>query len=546
MREGIEGQKKFYQRNNCEKIASLCLLHTLLFFSFAFVFAEDGEQAERARYVWERYINSLATAKPIDIKEEKQGENKQVLPENLSVYVKEFRWIKDEKPPISLKDILNDYENRKISGKELKELLQLVNQRIQKEGYVTTKVIIAPQHIQRGVVYFTLQKGIIHEFIYSKGSVHIPIAQIFPHGQDEWMNIRDLEQGVEHIRNVPGETVEMKIIPLKDHSADILLYVTRGKLWQIHGNLEYNGKKPYTIRGRLDIGNPFHLQDVLSFQVGRNIGYHRKYKDYQQFSIAYRIPYRKFNFSFRTAYLINGQPLDVGEMSYPHQTKTKENVFKIEKMVKRDNQRKAKYFISYHTYERRNTIGNTDIRVQRINKSDITMGATYQQYFSQGQCYGLYSVTKNVRQKNEIGGMRNYLIHQFDFSYVRYLTQNRQYQGLFHGQIGMGRIYDTDEIAIGGLYTVRGYNGAKMLSGKSGWYIQQECQWRKGNHEPYVAWDIGNIKTESGSSWLSGMTVGVRGYKGISYDIAISTPLIRPRGWEKDKIVMYANIGMDI
>lgn len=80
--------------------------------------------------------------KPIDIKAEKQGENKQVLPENSSVYVKEFRWIKDEKPPISVNDILRDYENRKISGNELQELLQLLNQRIQKEGYVTTKVVI--------------------------------------------------------------------------------------------------------------------------------------------------------------------------------------------------------------------------------------------------------------------------------------------------------------------------------------------------------------------------------------------------------------------
>lgn len=104
MREGIEGQKKFYQRNNCENSIAMPFAY-LAIFSFAFVFAEDGEQVERARYVWERYINSLATAKPIDIKEEKQGENKQVLPENLSVYVKEFRWIKDEKPPISVKDI---------------------------------------------------------------------------------------------------------------------------------------------------------------------------------------------------------------------------------------------------------------------------------------------------------------------------------------------------------------------------------------------------------------------------------------------------------
>lgn len=61
--------------------------------------------------------------KPIDIKAEKQRGNKQVLPENLSVYVKEFRWIKDEKPPISVKDILKDYQNREINGNESQELL---------------------------------------------------------------------------------------------------------------------------------------------------------------------------------------------------------------------------------------------------------------------------------------------------------------------------------------------------------------------------------------------------------------------------------------
>lgn len=49
-----------------------------------------------------------------------------------------------------------------------------------------------------------------------------------------------------------------------------------------------------------------------------------------------------------------------------------------------------------------------------------------------------------------------------------------QYRMLFHGQQSSSALYSADEISIGGLYTVRGFDGERSISGKSGWYMQNE------------------------------------------------------------------------
>lgn len=541
----INDKKEFYGTIHYTKIAVIWFLHVLLFF-MPQSFAENDEQNERARYIQERQIIELSKGTPKNIKQEKEERNQQQFSKTTSVYIKKILWLNGEEPPTSVKNILKTYENKKNSGKDLQELLKTINQKIQQEGYITTKVILEPQHIQNGVIYLILQKGMIRDFIYEKESARIQTTRIFPEGKGGWLNLRDLEQGVENIQNVPGETVQMKIIPRKDNSGDILLDVTKGKNWQIHENVEYTGKIPYTNRWRIEWGNPLHLQDVVTLQMGENIGHDAKYKEYKHVSIVYGLPYKKYYFSFRTSYLTNGQPLPIGALSYPYRTKTKENVYKIEKLIQRDRHKKEKCFLAYHTYERRNTIGNTELKVQHIHKSDISAGLTYDRYFTKGQFHGLYSFTKNLEEYNEETEKKKYIIHRFDLSYVRYFLKKYQYQGLFHGQIGTGTMYDADEISIGGLYTVRGYTGRNTYSGKSGWYIQNEYQKRNEKSTYYIAWDIGNIKIKNKSLWLSGIAVGIRGNNKIFYDASIAMPLVNPKNWKNDKVVAYANIGFGV
>lgn len=194
----INDKKEFYGTIHYTKIAVICFLHVLLFF-MPQSFAENDEQNERARYIQERQIIELSKGTPKNIKQEKEERNQQQFSKTTSVYIKKILWLNGEEPPTSVKNILKTYENKKNSGKDLQELLKTINQKIQQEGYITTKVILEPQHIQNGVIYLILQKGMIRDFIYEKELARIQTARIFPEGKGGWLNLRDLEQGVENM-----------------------------------------------------------------------------------------------------------------------------------------------------------------------------------------------------------------------------------------------------------------------------------------------------------------------------------------------------------
>src|SRR5690606_39613179 len=94
--------------------------------------------------------------------------------------------------------------------------------------------------------------------------------------------------------------------------------------------------------------------------------------------------------------------------------------------------------------------------------------------------------------------------------------QRLRYTGSWRAQWNRTPLVPQDRFAIGGRYTVRGFDGEVSLSGERGWLLRNDIALSLGGrHEAYVGVDYGHISGPSAQwqlgDYLAGAVLGLRG-----------------------------------
>lgn len=462
------------------------------------------------------------------------------------------------KSPLLL-PLLTEYKGKSVTETELQVLLEKLNKRLAEGGYITTRASIPPQNIKAGNLSIAIIPGRIHAFLCAENTIPLHWQNAFPVSIGDVLNIRDLEQGLENLRRPYGQNVKMKITPVgNDGECDVVLYGIREKPWGVTLTTNNNGNKASgKYRGQFHFtwGNPLHANDNLSLNLGINNYHSGNYREYQQKSVSYSFPYKNYIFSLNCYKNHTGQPLVGGFGTWPYRSNTQGQEVNVQKRIYRDGKNRVYGFLNLGTYKKKNYIGSTELRVQRIRKTNATFGVSHDRYFTTGQMNTRISLSKGLpwlgAQDDALYGnafSTKGWIWNLDLSLLKTINLNKQqarYRALFHGQQSSSPLCSADEISIGGLYTVRGFLGDQMLSGKSGWYLQQELQWQCKWIQPYIGFDVGKIYgTEEKKSLLCGLALGIRGGRNLFYDVSAGIPLIYPSGWAKNHVAIYAETGI--
>lgn len=127
------------------------------------------------------------------------------------------------------------------------------------------------------------------------------------------------------------------------------------------------------------------------------------------------------------------------------------------------------------------------------------------------------------------------------------------------GQYSPDYLYGSEQTSIGGLFTVRGYDGASIAGDRgmtwrnelSSSFVVPGTENVIGRLLPYVAVDVGRIFGRDGqrSGTLSGAALGLRAVGArVSFDLAVAKPLhtsawVR-RNFDVDKTAVYVKLGI--
>jgi hemolysin activation/secretion protein len=130
--------------------------------------------------------------------------------------------------------------------------------------------------------------------------------------------------------------------------------------------------------------------------------------------------------------------------------------------------------------------------------------------------------------------------------------QQLRYAGLWRAQWNRTPLTPQDMFAIGGRFTVRGFDGESSLMGDRGWLVRNDLGWVLGasGAELYAGIDYGQVGglfvDQLVGTRLAGGVLGLRGgYRGLAYDVFVGASIHKPQGFRTASVTTGFNLNFN-
>lgn len=208
-----------------------------------------------------------------------------------------------------------------------------------------------------------------------------------------------------------------------------------------------------------------------------------------------------------------------------------------------------------------NFIDDTEVEVQRRRMAGWEVGLAHHEYL------GAAVVDLNLAYRQGTGALGALPAPEEAFgegtSRPRLLTagaavnapfslngQPLRYGGVWRAQWNDTPLVPQDRFAIGGRYTVRGFDGENILAAERGWLVRNDLglALAPSGQELYLGLDYGEVGGPSAASLagrrLAGAVLGLRGgYKGFYYDVFAGKPVYKPKRFQTANTTVGFNAG---
>lgn len=129
-------------------------------------------------------------------------------------------------------------------------------------------------------------------------------------------------------------------------------------------------------------------------------------------------------------------------------------------------------------------------------------------------------------------------------------NQSWVYSGFWYGQWSRTPLVIQDRLALGGRYSVRGFDADTPLVGDNGWFLRNDLALVLGSgQQAYVALDYGRIGRQAEDASLrgdrlAGAALGLRGRVGRwNWDGFVGVPVDKPEGLRADPVTTGLSLG---
>jgi len=439
-----------------------------------------------------------------------------------------------------------------ISGINLiaAQLTGLILQR----GYSTTRVGIPEQDLSSGLLKVTLVPGLIHS-IRVKDITQLdshPIGlNAFPAKPSQLLNLRDLEQGVEQLKRVPGRQVDMQIIPSDAvGESDVVLTVTQTRPWRLTATLDDSGaKRTGKLQAglNLSIDNPLGLSDVLNIGIQQNAENQLGQSSTAGNSLSYSLPFGYWTYSLSANKYDYSHHIAGVNQSLVSSGTSSTLQLKLDRLVQRDQSQRNSVQVSLGKRWSHAFINDAELAIQQRNTTFVELGWVHKHYIGRAQ---LDLTLANRWGNTAFNGMDNpgwyqpgdptflYTMQSIDATLAAPVTLRSHpatYIATLRGQTSKSPLYINDHFSMGDRNSVRGFDGERPLTAERGFFLRNEIELPVGKQgtSMYVGLDIGKVYGPSvaqyGGDKLAGTIIGMRGaYKRGTYHFFSSWALSGP------------------
>ncbi|MFV5639817.1 ShlB/FhaC/HecB family hemolysin secretion/activation protein [Acinetobacter oleivorans] len=460
-----------------------------------------------------------------------------------------------------------------IGTQSLHNLVNFAQNELIKKGFITSQVTVDPQDIQQGSLRLGVQIGRLRRIIVQGEQLSLlQLKAALPFKEGDVLNLKQLDQGLENLKR--AYAVDIQIVPANETvqetqgSSDLIIKLQAQSKFNLNFSLDNSGSKDtgkYIGSFGVNVNNPFHLNDSLSFNFSHSLD--NLHQDLNRnYFVSYQVPFGNYDFSTSySRYQYEQNVLGANGLLRYHGLSEQQNL-NLSRVLSRSGQHKTSIYGKFYHKQNSNFIDDIEIEVQRRKTSGWNAGIQHRQYLGDavldagldyrhgtGAFDALLAPEEQIKDvhKNPLPseGYSRAPIWSADLRFQKpflLLDTQAQYRLNWRGQYAPRVLVPNDRFYIGGRYSVRGFDGELMLAGDNGQYLQQEISLniKIPNTQMYVAVDQGWVNGKNSIAeqrHLMGSVVGLRSYLNHFYiDAFTGRGLIAPKSIKKDWILGFS------
>ncbi|WP_240651073.1 ShlB/FhaC/HecB family hemolysin secretion/activation protein [Stenotrophomonas indicatrix] len=543
---------------------------------------DPGAQELLRQQERERVLREQQESRPDVRLENSQGEQGERLPTQEQPCVRIDRIVLDGEGAkgfqwaLAAADPREDPASGRCLGTEgINVVMKRVQNAIIARGYVTTRVLSAPQDLNTGTLTLSVVPGRFREAVFTEADGRHPaIANALPIRSGGLLNLRDIEQGLENLQRVPTVTADIKIAPADGEGAapgqsDLNIDWKQRSPVRASLTLDDSGSQgtgKLQANATLSLDNPLGLNELFYVSAGRGV-FNGKGKDTNSWTAHYDVPYGYWLFGATASAYDYSQTVVGAYERYDYSGRSGNAEARVDRLLLRNAKTKLGIYGRGWQRTSKNYIDDTEIEVQRRRTSGWELGLTHKQFIGAATLDATLAYRRGtgafhaLRSPEEMAQAWDPTLPLEGTSRMKVITADAQFSVPF--QLGKQRLRYTaawraqwnrtplspqDRFAIGGRYTVRGFDGESSLSGERGWSLRNDLSLGiGGGQEFYVAADYGRIGGPS-AQWqsgrdLAGMALGLRGgWQQLSWDGFVGSALHKPSNFPTD----YTTFGFSL
>lgn len=424
------------------------------------------------------------------------------------------------------------------------------------QGYVTTRVLVTPQDISGGNLTLTIMPGIVNSIRRSdRSDIRAHFWNALPVAEGAILNLRDLEQGLENLRRLPTAQADIDIGPGQfPGQSELLINWNQSSPLRAFASVDDAGNKAtgrYQTALTVAADHIFTLNDIFYISHSRTLGNTKNRRRLSgSTAFHYSIPWGYWQLAFNTNQFSYRQQVAGNIRPYIYSGDSRTTDLTLSRVIWRDNHRKTQAY--FKGWERRssNHLDGTEIEFQRRRTAGWELGLTHREYLSRATLDVALAYRRGTGARCAMsapeeslgeGTSRSRLVTgSLSLSVPFHIGQQAfRYHGTVRAQWNGTRLVALDQFAIGGRYSVRGFDGEQVLMGDRGWFWRNE--WvlplqARGlpGHEFYLGMDVGKVGGPASrylaGTTLAGAVLGMRGQLGeyVSYELFAGRPLHKP------------------
>lgn len=458
-------------------------------------------------------------------------------------------------------DLNARFVGRCLGVAEIEAILGEITKAYVQRGHIAARAYLPAQNLTSGRLEIMVIEGRVSGIrIEDGGKGSVSVDNAFPGVEGNVLNLRDLEQGIDQINRLASNNARLDIRPGEQPGESVVVVHNEpGPRLRFSVGFDNQGDATtgrYQTGATLGFDNPLGFNDFVTVTHRQTTPGDEDYRFAGSDSLFYSVPFGYTTATFgwsRSRYATPiTLPSGLAVVSSGNSTTTN---LSLDRVVYRDQASKANVGATLITKRSRNYLDGNYLQVGSRDLTLLELGGSLTTLAGGGAFQVDAGVTQGLRA---LGAMKDadalpgdapraqFRKYRLGASYIRpfrLADHDALFTSQLAGQWSEDVLYGSEQMLIGSLYTVRGFN-RNNLSGDHGYYWRNEASVRfpiqAGESvlagRAFIAYDQGQVANRVAgvpSGRLAGGAIGLSvGWKDVNCELFWTRPISGPSGMD--------------